>query len=59
MRRPGATGDEPPGGRAAERLREHLRDRFGTDELPPEDAPREDEDADEDQTPAAEESDNA
>lgn len=31
MRRPGDTSDDPPGGRAAERLREHLRDRFGSD----------------------------
>ncbi len=31
MRKPGDPSEQPPGGHAAERLREALRDRFGDD----------------------------
>jgi hypothetical protein len=37
MRRPGEDKPDPPGGRAAERVREFLKARFGPEaELPPE-----------------------
>lgn len=55
MRKPGDQSEQPPGGHAAERLREALRDRFGDDpELLPESLRADDEGApvDEEATPA-------
>ena len=53
MRKPGDQSEQPPGGHAAERLREALRDRFGDDpELLPESLRPDDEGAAEDEQPA-------
>jgi len=55
VRKPGDQSEQPPGGHAAERLREALRDRFGDDpELLPESLRPDDEGApvDEEATPA-------
>ncbi len=53
MRKPGDQSEQPPGGHAAERLREALRDRFGDDPaLLPESLRPDAEGAAEDEQPA-------